>query len=144
LVSSRNYLGSNGDSVVVLLGRRKVLYTASVSVFKKTKGTMKPYYLMRNHGNDAVIPDQSDLDQYRSGLVTWEGLKVNYLAKLMRPEAGRLMKQISAEAGNMDVVLVSNEEDAEKCYRILLAEMVVNMFSGQMDLHYGGELKQSS
>ena len=121
--------------------RRKVLYTACVSVFEKVKGKMKLYYVMRNHGNDVVVPDQVDLDQYRNGVVTWKGFRINYLAKLMRPKADEWMRRVSVEAVNEDVVLVSDEEDVENCYRILLAEMMVNMFSGQMNLRYMGELK---
>ena len=102
---------------------------------------MKPYYLIKNRGNDAVAPDQIDLEQYRNGVLTWQGFKVNYLAKLMRPEAEEWMKRVSSEAVSEDVVLVSDEENVEKCYRILLAEMMINMFSGHMKVHYMGELK---
>ena len=123
------------------MGRRKVLYTACVSVLEKVKGKMNLYYVMRNHGNDVVVPDQVDLDQYRNGVMTWKGFRINYLAKLMRPEADEWMRRVSVEAVNEDVVLVSDEEDVENCYRILLAEMMINMFSGQMNLHYMGELK---
>jgi len=119
----------------------KVLYTACVSVLEKVKGKMKLYYVMRNRGNDVVVPDQVDLDQYRNGVVTWKGFRINYLAKIMRPEADEWMRRVSAEAASEDVVLVSDEEDVENCYRILLAEMMINMFSGQMNLRYSGELK---
>ena len=64
-----------------------MLYTSNLSVFKKSKRKLKPYYVMKNRGNDVVTPDQSDLEQYRNGVLTWQGFKVNYLAKLMRPEA---------------------------------------------------------
>lgn len=121
--------------------RRKVLYTACVSELKKVKGKMKLYYLIRNHGNDVVVPDQVDVDQYRSGVMTSKGFRVNYLAELMRPEAEEWMKRVSIEAASQDVVLVSDEEDDENCYRILLAETMMNMFSGQMNLRYMGELK---
>jgi hypothetical protein len=95
---------------------------------------------MENRGNDVVVPDQSDLKQYRNGVLTWQGLKVNYLANLMRPEAEKWMKRVSSEAVSEDVVLVSDEENVEKCYRILLAEMMINMFSGHMKVRYSGEL----
>jgi uncharacterized protein YeaO (DUF488 family) len=123
------------------MGRRKVLYTACVSVLEKVERKMKPYYVMKNHGNDAVVPDQVDLDQYRNGVMTWKGFRINYLAKLMRPEADEWMRRVSVAAVSQDVVLVSDEEDVENCYRILLAEMMINMFSGQMNLRYMGELK---
>ena len=121
--------------------KRNVLYTACVSDLKKVERQMKLYYVMRNHGNDAVVPDYLDLDQYRNRVVTWQGFKVNYLAKLMRPEADDWMRRVSVEAASEDVVLISDEEDVEHCYRILLAEMMINMFSGQMNLCYMGELK---
>ena len=120
-----------------------MLYTASVSVLEKVRREMKLYYVMGGHGNDVVIPDKSDLDQYREGILTWKGFRVNYLGKLMRPEAEEWMKRVSAEAIGEDVVLVSDEEDVEHCYRVLLAEMMINMFSGQMKLRYMGELRES-
>lgn len=95
---------------------------------------------MENCGNDVVIPDKSDLEQYRSGSMTWQGFKVNYLAALMRPEVEKWMKKVADEAVSEDVVLVSNEHYVENCYRILLAEMIINMFSGRMKLRYTGEL----
>jgi len=121
-----------------------MLCTCSLSMLRKIKRKLKPYYVMKNRGNDVVLPDQSDLEQYGNGALTWQGFKVNYLAKLMRPEAEEWMKRVSGETVSEDVVLVSEEEDVEHCYRILLAEMMVNMFSGQMNLRYVGELKESS
>ncbi len=123
-------------------GRREgMLFTSSLSILKKVKRKPKPYYLMRNRGNDVAVPDALDLEQYENGVLTWQGFKVNFLAKLMRPEAEEWMKRVSGEAVSEDVVLVSDEEDVERCYRILLAEMMINMFSGQMNLRYMGELK---
>ena len=118
-----------------------MLCTGCASVLEKVKTKMKPYYVMKNRGNDVVLPDQLDLEQYRNGVMTWEGFKLNYLAKLMKPEAEEWMRRVSVEAVNEDVVLVSHEEDVEHCYRILLAEMMMNMFSGHMNLRYMGELK---
>jgi len=129
------YLGS------FLMEEGKVLYAACVSVFEKVKGKMKPYHVMRTRGNDVVVPDQLDLEQYGNGVLTWQGFKVSYLAKLMRPEAEEWMRRVSVEAVSEDVVLVSDEEDVERCYRILLAEIMVNMFSGQMNVRYMGEVK---
>ena len=117
-----------------------MLYTSSLSVFKKSKRKLKPYYLMENRGNDSVLPDQSDLEQYKKGELTWQGFKVNYLAKLMRAEAEEWMRRVSSEAISEDVVLVS-EEDIEHCYRRQLAEMMNSMFSGQTKVCYMGELK---
>jgi uncharacterized protein YeaO (DUF488 family) len=121
-----------------------MLYTSSLSMLKEIQKNPKIYYVMKNRGSDDVLPDQADLEQYINGVLTWPGFKVNYLAKLMRPEAEEWMKRVSAESASEDVVLVSEEEDVEHCYRILLAEMMVNMFSGQMNLRYMGELKESS
>jgi len=63
--------------------------------------------------------------------------------KLMRPEAEEWMRRVSVEAVREDVILVSDEENGKHCYRILLAGMMMNMFSGQMNLHYMGELDRS-
>ena len=53
------------------------------------------------------------------------------------------MRRVSVEAVREDVILVSDEENGKHCYRILLAGMMMNMFSGQMNLHYMGELDRS-
>ena len=99
-------------------------------------------YVIENHReNDVVVPDQFDLEQYSNGDLTWQGFRVNYLAKLMRPEAEEWMKRICTEAVSEDVVLISDEENIEKCYRTFLAEMMISMFSGHMNLRYMGELK---
>ena len=103
---------------------------------------MKIYHIIRGHGNDVVVPDQSDLEQYRDGVLTWQGFRVNYLAKLMKPEAEEWMKRVSSEAASEEVALVTDEEEAvNQCYRVLLAEMMINMFSGHMNVRYVGELK---
>ena len=120
-----------------------MLYTCSLSMLRKIRRKLKSYYVMKNRGNDVVVPDQSDLEQYGNGVLTWSGFKVNYLAKLMRAEAEEWMKRVSGETVSEDIVLVSEEEDVEHCYRILLAEMMVNMFSGQMNMRYMGELKET-
>lgn len=119
----------------------KMLYTASISVVKGVKRKVKIYYIMKDYGNDAVSPDPVDLNYYRSGRLTWKGFKVNYLAKLMRPEAEEWMERVAREASSEDVVLVSDEQNGENCYRVILAEMMINMFSGRTRLRYGGELK---
>jgi hypothetical protein len=118
-----------------------MLWICSLSSLKKRKDKLKPYYLIKNRGNDVVVPDQFDLEQYRNGDLTWQGFRVNYLAKLMRPEAEEWMKRVSSEAVSKDVVLVSDEESAKNCYRTFLAEMMNSMFSGRMKLRYMGELK---
>ena len=118
-----------------------MLYTACVSVLDKVKRKMKVYHVVQHHGNDVVVPDQQDLEQYLNGVLTWQGFRVNYLAKLMRAEAEEWMSRVSGEAVSEDVVLVSEEEDVEHLYRIQLAEMMISMFSGQMKIRYMGELK---
>lgn len=120
-----------------------MLYTACVSILDEIKRKIKPYYVMTNHGNDTIVPDQSDLEQYKNGALTWKGFKVNYLAKLMKTEAEEWMKHVSVEAVSQNVVLVSDEEDDEHFYRVLLAEMMMNMFSGHMNLRYMGEVEGS-
>ena len=118
-----------------------MLYTASLSNLEKIQRKLKSYYVMKNRGNDVVVPDQSDLEQYRNGVLTWQGFRVNYLAKLMRVEAEEWMRRVSGEAVSEDVALVSDEEDVEQSYREMLAEMMISMFSGQMKVTYMGELK---
>jgi hypothetical protein len=118
-----------------------MLWTCSLSSFNKMEDDLKSYYVMKNRGNDAVVPDDFDLDQYSEGDLTWQGFRVNYLAKLMRPEAEEWMKRVCSEAVSEDVVLVSDEENVENCYRTFLAEMMISMFSGHMKLRYLGELK---
>ena len=128
---------------IVSVERKKMLYTTDVSILNEVKRKIKSYYVMASHGNDSVVPDKSDLEQYRNGALTWEGFKVSYLAKLMKPEAEEWMKHVSAEAVSQSVVLVSDEDGDEHLYRILLAEMIMNMFSGHMKLRYAGELQGS-
>jgi hypothetical protein len=118
-----------------------MLYTAALSVYEKAERKMKSYYIMPDLGNDAVVPDKSDLNQYSNEAMSWEGLKVSYLAKLMKPEAEEWMKRVSFEAVGEDVALISDEEDVKNCYRLLLAVMMMNMFSGQTELSYAGELQ---
>jgi len=120
-----------------------MLYTASILILDKVKEKIKSYYLIPNRGNDSVLPDKLDLEQYRNKALTWEGFKVSYLAKLMKTEAEEWMKHVSLEATICNVVLVSDEESEKRLYRVLLAEMMMNMFSGHMSLRYEGELKGS-
>jgi len=117
-----------------------MLYTSSVSALKRIKRKVKVYYILKDHGNDVVVPDQADLDQYRSRVLTWEGFKVNYLAKLMRSEADEWMRHVSEEAVSDDVVLVDEEKDDEHSCRKFLAEMMVSMFSGRLKFRYMGKL----
>ena len=117
-----------------------MLFTASVSDLKRIKKKMKNYYLIRNQGDDVVIPDKLDLDYYKSGVLTWEGFKLNYSEKLMRNDAMDWMRLVSEEAVSDDVVLIDEENDAEHSYRKFLAERMINMFSGHLKLQYIGEL----
>jgi hypothetical protein len=123
------------------LVRKELLYTGSVSVVRKVKGKMRLYYLIAGRGNDAITPDRSDLERYKRGELTSKGFMLNYRAKLLRPEADEWMRRVASEATSEDVVLVSKEESGD-CYRILLAELILNMYSGQMNLRYMGELKE--
>ena len=50
------------------------------------------------------------------------------------------MRCVSVESINEEVVLVSDEKGGERCYRILLAERIKNLFSGRLNLKYFGEL----
>ena len=115
-----------------------MLYSCSVSAAKK-KGNMKYYYVIHGHGNDAVVPDKSDIDLFKRGIITPKGFELNYGMKLRRNEAYDWMERVSAEAGHGDVVLVGEGE--ERSYRFMLAEMMASMFGGKMKFRYKGELK---
>ena len=117
-----------------------MLYTARVSDLTSINKKMKVFYLLPNHGNDAIIPDKSDLEYYRNNIITWKGLKVNYSEKLMRPEAMDWMLQVTSMALTNDVVLVDDENDFELSPRKILAERMKNLYVGHLDLKYVGEL----
>ena len=118
----------------------QVLYTAKVTDLKRIKRKMKIYYLIPNYGNDEIIPDKSDIDHYKNGIITWEGFKLNYSQTIMRAEAMEWMECVAVEAVSEDVVLVDEENDPEHSYRKLLAERMKNMFIGRLNLKYMGEL----
>ena len=117
-----------------------MLYTANVLDIQKIKKNMKIYYIIKNHGNDVVSPEQVDLDHYKRGLLTWEGFKLNYLSKIYKSEANEWMRKVSNKAASNDVVLVDEEKDANHSPRKLLAELMMNMYYGSMKLHYNGEI----
>lgn len=117
-----------------------MLFSANVSDITEIKRKIKIYYIVKNHGNDEVIPDQSDIDHYKNGIITWDGFKLNYSEKLMRAEAMEWMQRVSFEAVSEDVVLVDEENDVEYSYRKLLAELIKNMFTGNLDFDYMGEI----
>jgi hypothetical protein len=102
---------------------------------------MKCYYIVSGQGNDVVVPDKHDLELLRNGVMTGKGFALNYEMKLRGQEAYEWMSRVSAEAIHKDIVLVGEEEGAEKSYRIILAEMMASMFGGQMNFRYMGELK---
>ena len=117
-----------------------MLFTASVSNLNKIKKKIKIYYIIRNHGNDEVVPDQKDLDFYKSGVLTWMGFQLNYSAKIYKPEASEWMKKVSAEAVSEDIVLVDEEKDENYSCRKILAELMKNMYTGQFNFKYVGEI----
>ena len=118
-----------------------MLYSASASTAGRFGKEMKCYYVMAGRGNDEVAPDPFDLDLHKSGDLTWQGLMINYQVKLRRPEAYEWMERVSSEAVHDDVVLVDSEEDPERSFRVVLAEMMASMFSGQMSFRHKGELE---
>jgi hypothetical protein len=118
-----------------------MLYTCPNTGAKKKLQKLKYYYIVSGHGNNAVTPDKRDLELYRNGVMTAKGFALNYEMKLRSQEAHKWMSRVSAEAVHVDVVLVGEEEGAEKSYRVILAEMMTSMFGGQMNFRYKGELK---
>ena len=117
-----------------------MLYTANVLDLKNIKRKMKVYRIMKNHGNDAVIPEKSDVDYYKNKIITWEGFVLNYSEKLMRAKAMEWMQRVSVEAVSEDVVLVDEEINPEYSYRKMLAERMINMHTGNLIFKYLGEL----
>ena len=118
-----------------------MLYTCSSAVARKEVGKMKYYYIVLGRGNDVVAPDRHDLELFRNGVMTPRGFGLNYEMKLRSQEAYEWMSRVSAEAVHQDIVLVGEDEGAEKSYRIILAEMMASMFGGKMNFRYMGELK---
>jgi len=118
-----------------------MLYTCSIVAARKEVGKMKSYYIVSDHGNDVVAPDMHDLELYRNGAMTAKGFALNYEMKLRSQEAHEWMERVSSKAAQEDVVLVSEEEKAEKSCRIMLAEMMASMFGGKMSFRYMGEVK---
>jgi hypothetical protein len=110
-------------------------------VAREKVAKMKFYYIVPGQGNDEVAPDKHDLELFRNGVMTAKGFTLNYEMKLRSQEAYEWMSRVSAEAIHQDIVLVGEDEGTEKSYRILLAEMMTSMFSGQMNFRYKGELK---
>ena len=117
-----------------------MLYTCSVSAVKKMTGEMKCYFVVPGHGNDEVVPDQRDLNLYKKGVMTAKGFALNYEMKLRSREAYEWMARVSAETTHEDVALIGGNEDVDKIYRAMLAEMMANMFGGKMNFRYAGEL----
>lgn len=117
-----------------------MLFTCSLSNYKKTDEKKKAYFLMANAGNDVVTPDKTDLQQMQQGIMKFQGLKINYLTKLMSGEAEKWMKNVAEESIQENIILVSDEEKYEQSYRKMLAEMIINLFSGHMKINYLGEL----
>ena len=118
----------------------EILYTANIQDLNKVKSKSVIYRLIPNQGNDAVTPDIEDLNYYKNQSLTWEGFRLNYLAKLMRSEAIDWMNKVANEAVNNDVVLVDEERVYENSYRKLLVEMILNMFIGEFNIKYAGEV----
>ena len=124
----------------IVTGVLNMLYTANVKDIKNIEKKIKIYYLLIDKGNDEVVPDKMDLDSYKKGLITYLGFRLNYLFKIMKPKANEWMKKVSLEAVSEDVVLVDEESNPEHSYRKLLAEMMDNMFTGNLNFKYKGEL----
>jgi hypothetical protein len=118
-----------------------MLYTCSASAAKNIGKNMKRYYVLPDRGNDDVVPDKHDLNLYKNGAITAKGFALNYETKLRSREAYEWMERVSVEVAHEDIVLVGNENNGEKSYRIILAEMMASMFGGKMNFRYVGELK---
>lgn len=118
-----------------------MIYTCSTSAGKKLVGKMTHYYIVHDHGNDEVVPDKHDLDLLKNGVMTAKGFALNYETKLRSPKAYEWMARVSAQASHEDIVLIGEDEGADKTYRTVLAEMMASMFGGNMNFRYAGELE---
>jgi hypothetical protein len=103
--------------------------------------TIKRYFIIPGYGNDPVLPDPTDLNDFQRGAISWQGFQVNYLSKLMRPEATEWMTRILSDDPAKEIVLVDEEPDVTHAPRALLAELMMNMFSGRVNMHYNREKK---
>jgi len=119
----------------------QVLYSCSTAAAKKKLGKMKYYCVVPGKGSDAVAPDKHDLELLKKGIITSKGFALNYEMKLRTQGAYEWMSRVSAEAIHQDIVLVGKDEGSDKSYRIMLAEIMVSMFGGQMNFRYMGELE---
>jgi hypothetical protein len=117
-----------------------MLYTCSTNVPKKTLEKMKQYYIIHGYGNDEVVPEKSDLNLYKKGIITAKGFAINYEVKLRSQEAYDWMERVSREASHEDVVLIGEQEGTEKGYLAMLVQMMVSMFAGKIKFQYLGEL----
>ncbi len=118
-----------------------MLYTTSTSGSSEKGEKMKRYQISPGRGNDVVAPDKNDLDLLKKGVITDKGFTLNYEMKLRSKEAYEWMQRVASEAAHEEIVLTGGEEGSAKPYRIMLAEMIVSMFGGKMNLRYIGELK---
>ena len=118
-----------------------MLYTCSTSAVNKKAAKMKSYCIAPGQGNDAVAPDKYDLSLHKRGVMTDKGFALNYEMKLRSREAYEWMQRVAGESTHEDVVLVGEDEAADKSCRIMLAEIMTSMFSGKMNFRYLGELK---
>ena len=117
-----------------------MLYTSSLAQAQKAPTTKKQYFIMPNHGNDEVVPDERDTELYARGKITARGFALNYDMKLRSKEAYKWMERVSAEASHEDIILVGEEDETETNPRKILAEMMYSMFGGRTNFRYEGEL----
>ena len=117
----------------------KQIYTCSRRDLERMPNTIKRYFIIPGHNNAPVLPDPTDLNNFQRGMISWQGFQVTYLSKLMRPEATEWMKRILYDDSVKEIVLVDEEPNAAHAPRVLLAELMMNMFSGQVKMRYTRE-----
>jgi epoxyqueuosine reductase QueG len=119
----------------------KQIYTCNRQCVEQMPATIKRYFILPGYGNDPVLPDPTDLNDFQQGAISWQGFQVNYLSKLMRPEATEWMTRILYDDHAKEIVLVDEEPDVTRAPRALLAELMMNMFSGRVKMRYNREEK---
>ena len=97
-----------------------MLFSANVSDITKIKRKIKIYYIMRKHGNDEVIPDQSDIDHYKNGIITpLEDIRIENEAKVLITILEKKKKKHSL----MDLAGIwKNRKDIDKRFHEILKD----------------------
>lgn len=115
-----------------------------LEIFEKLKATdpqhgVKPLFVARNRGNNAVAPSADLLYAVKHGQTDWNGYEQGYLAQLESDAAYEWMEDVLPDLEDgLHVILICFEKDASHCHRRLLAEKMKREFPNEVD--YRGEI----